>query len=203
VYGVDRGATPAPAPLTGPSGAPVPAPGPSGSPRPGSRSNKSTVEANVKDKLRGLVHNLVALQVRVSELDRQNHAEGSSPLLTKDTGPATDINAILLPQGKTYLYTGVNDIGGPSSSFNFAAMATVFPHLQVGGGVLYSRLGARAIYSPGKTGLGFETRVYDLRHPTTDGYLNLRLGDGLTIFGGERDALRSARRTAFGLQLQF
>jgi hypothetical protein len=80
------------------------------------------------------------------------------------------------------------------------------PSLSVGGGVLYSRLGARAIYSPGLTrglGLGFEARVYDLRHPTTDAYANLGFGNGLTLFGGERDILHSGRRTTLGLQYQF
>jgi hypothetical protein len=72
--------------------------------------------------------------------------------------------------------------------------------------VLYSRLGARAVYSPELSkglGLGLEGRVYDLRHPTTDVYANFGLGNGLTLFGGERDALHSGRRTTFGLQYQF
>lgn len=193
VYGVDRGATPAPG----------------GSPQPGGaagqrgKPNPSDVQANVKNKLGSIVRNLVALQLRVSELDRQRANTNSSPLLTRDRGPSTDINAILLPRGSTYLFSGANDIGGPAPSWNFAAMATVRPHFQVGGGVLYSRLGARAVYNPGRTGLGFEGRIYDLRRPTTDGYLNLKLGDGLELFGGERDALRNGRRTTFGLQYQF
>jgi len=45
--------------------------------------------------------------------------------------------------------------------------------------------------------------VYDLRRPTTDAYANFKLGNGLTIFGGERDLLRDGRRTTFGLQYQF
>jgi hypothetical protein len=48
-----------------------------------------------------------------------------------------------------------------------------------------------------------EARVYDLRRPTTDAYANFKLGNGLTIFGGERDLLRDGRRTTFGLQYQF
>ena len=150
------------------------------------------------------MRNLVALQVRVSEMDAQKTTASNSPLLTRDRGPSTDINLIIPPLGSTYLFTGANDIGGPASSWNFAGMTTVRPHLHVGGGVLYSRLGARVLLTPaGKVGLGFEGRVYDLRRPTTDAYANLRLGDGLTIFGGERDALRDSRRTTFGLQYQF
>ena len=83
-------------------------------------------------------------------------------------------------------------------------MTTVRPHLMAGAGVLYSRLGVRMLLTPdGKVGLSFESRTYDPRRPTTDAYANLRLGDGLTIFGGERDALRDSRRTTFGLQYQF
>jgi len=82
-------------------------------------------------------------------------------------------------------------------------MGHIAPHFAVGGGLLYSRLGARAIYNPGLNGLGFDALIYDPRHPTADGYLNLRVGGGLQIFGGERDILHSGRRTAFGLQFQF
>ena len=201
VYGVDRGATPAPAGTPSPNGTypqrPGP-PGPGGTPPPGS------VEGNVKDKVGSLVKGLVALEIRVAALDAQHAGTTSSPLLTRDRGPQTDINVIALPKGSTSLFTGANDIGGPRTSWNFAAMAAVSPHLQVGGGVLYSRLGARAVYSPELSrGLGLEGRIYDLRRPTTDLYANLGLGNGLMLFGGERDALRNGRRTTFGLQLQF
>jgi ABC-type transporter Mla subunit MlaD len=201
VYGVDRGATPAPA------GTPLPngtypqrpgVPGPGGTPPPGS------AQGNVKEKVGSLVKGLVALEIRVAALDAQHAGTNSSPLLTRDRGPQTDINVIALPKGSTSLFTGANDIGGPRTSWNFAAMATVYPHLQVGGGVLYSRLGARAVYSPELSrGLGIEGRIYDLRRPTTDIYGNFGLGNGITIFGGERDALRNGRRTTFGLQYQF
>ncbi|MBV8749391.1 MAG: hypothetical protein JO103_06735 [Candidatus Eremiobacteraeota bacterium] len=204
VYGVDRNATPAPLGTPAPrrSGEPVPAsaPGPSGTPPPGA------VQARIQNRLSGLVRNLVALQVRVSELDAQHANTNASPLLTSDRGPSTDVNVLLLPKGPTSLLAGPNDIGGPSPSWNFAAMSTVRPGLQLGGGVLYSRLGVRAVYSPALSrglGLGFDARVYDLRHPTTDAYANLGLGNGLTLFGGERDVLRSGRRTTFGLQFQF
>ena len=85
-------------------------------------------------------------------------------------------------------------------------MAHVAAAPRVGGGVLYSRLGrARGVLAGAHRGLGFgfEARVYDLRHPTTDVYANFRLGNGLTLFGGERDALHTGRRTTFGLQYQF
>jgi hypothetical protein len=202
VYGVDRGATPAPAGTPRPDGTYPQRPGgqvASESPPP------DTAQANVKNKLGALVKNLVALQVRVSVLDAQHAGTSTSPLLTKDRGPQTDINVIALPKGSTYLFTGANDIGA-KASYNFAAMARMGANVQVGGGVLYSRLGARAVYSRELSkglGLGFEGRIYDLRHPTTDAYANFTLGNGLTLFGGERDALHSGRRTTFGLQYQF
>jgi ABC-type transporter Mla subunit MlaD len=201
VYGVDRGATPAPAGSPGPGARRMPSGASAGA---GSGAETADAEANVKNKVSDLVRQLVALQIRVSELDEKKKNVNSSPLLTRDRGPSTDINLIALPHGQTYLFSGANDIGGSTPTWNFAAMETLRPHLQAGGGVIYSRLGARLVYVPtGSTGLGFEGRFYDPRHPTADAYANLRLGDGLTIFGGERDALRDGRRTAFGLQLQF
>jgi ABC-type transporter Mla subunit MlaD len=197
VYGVDRGATPAPVGSPAPGRLPG-GPGPAGTPPPGG------LPSNVKNKVGTLLQNLIALQLRVSELDQQHANTSSSPLLTRDRGPQTDLNLIALPNGGTYLFTGVNDIGGPASTFNFAAMEHLAPHFSVGGGILYSRLGARAAYSPALSrGLGFDALIYDPRHPTADAYANYGLGNGLTLFGGERDALHNGRRTAFGLQYQF
>ncbi|HTW83511.1 MAG TPA: MlaD family protein [Candidatus Sulfotelmatobacter sp.] len=194
VYGIDAGATPAPH-GAGASGA---APVPGTSPAPHGASPQA-----LKFKVGDLVHQLIALQVRVSELDAEEVGSNSSPLLTKDRGPSTDVNAILFPHGSTYLYTGVNDVGGPSATANVAAMTHVSSHLLFGGGLLYSRLGMRADYDPGSSGVGVEGLVYDPRHPTADGYLNLKLGGGLELFGGERDILHTGRRTTFGLQYQF
>jgi ABC-type transporter Mla subunit MlaD len=202
VYGVDRGATPAPAGTPLPNGTYPQRPG---APPVGATPPPGSVQGNVKNKLGALVKDLIALQVRVSALDAAHAGTSSSPLLTKDRGPQTDVNVIALPKGSTYLFTGANDIGA-RSSWNFAAMSHVTPSLSLGGGVLYSRLGARAVYSPGldsALGVGFEGRIYDLRHPTTDVYANFRFGNGLTLFGGERDALHTGRRTTFGLQYQF
>src|SRR5665213_1103973 len=193
VYGVDRGATPAPAGTPLPNGT---YPQRSGPPGPSASAPPETVQANVKNKLGTLVKNLVALQVRVSALDAQQGGTSGSALLSKDRGPQTDINVIAVPNGSTYLFAGANDIGA-KTSYNFAAMARVGSNL---------RIGVRAVYSPALTrGLGFgvEARVYDPRHPTTDLYGNLGLGQGLTLFGGERDLLHTGRRTTFGLQYQF
>ena len=200
VYGVDRGATPAPSPL--PNGT---LPQRSGAPGPASSAPPGTVQSNVKNKLGALVKDLVSLQVRISALDAQRAGTSGSPLLTRDRGPQTDINVIALPKGSTYLFAGANDIGA-RASYNFAAMQRMGPNFRIGGGILYSRLGARAVYSPELTrglGLGLEGRLYDLRKPTADVYANFGLGQGLTLFGGERDLTHSGRRTTFGLQYQF
>jgi ABC-type transporter Mla subunit MlaD len=205
VYGVDAGATPAPTGSTVPNGTlPNTFPRPVGSSAPAASHGVAGVEGNVKDKLGDLVGQLVALQVRVSELDDQKASETSnSPLFSRDKGPSTDINVVALPLGKTYAYFGANDIGGPASTVNFVAMKSLGDGFQAGGGVLYSRLGARLLYSPpNHKGLGFEVREYDLRTPTTDLYGNIELGRGLELFGGERDATHASRRTVFGLQLQ-
>jgi ABC-type transporter Mla subunit MlaD len=195
----ETGATPAPAGSPPPGSSPLPG-APTG---PHAATPNGSAQQNVKFKVGDLVQQLIALQVRVSELDAEAANANSSPLLTRDRGPSTDVGAVLLPHGTTSLYTGVNDIGGPASSVNLDALSHVSSHLLMGGGVLYSRLGARALYDPGTSGVGFEALVYDPRHPTADGYLNLKLGGGLELFGGERDATHTGRRTVFGLQFQF
>ncbi|MGD0051098.1 MAG: MlaD family protein [Vulcanimicrobiaceae bacterium] len=199
VPGVDSGATPAPAGMPLPASSPLPG----GATGTHGATPSASLQQDVKFKFGDLVHQLIALQVRVSELDAEAANANSSPLLTHDRGPSTDVGAVLLPHGTTSLYAGVNDIGGPASSVSLDALSHVSSHFLVGGGVLYSRLGARALYDPGASGLGFEGLVYDPRHPTADGYVNLKLGGGLGLFGGERDVLHTGRRTVFGLQLQF
>ncbi|HEY4441685.1 MAG TPA: hypothetical protein VGN14_14595, partial [Candidatus Elarobacter sp.] len=202
VYGVDRGATPAPAGSPGPGGRGTKP----GLPAPEVGAASAGEQRSAKANFNSLVHNLLALQVRIAEYDAQKkNVANTTTLLTRDQGPSTDFNLVAVPHGAMSLLTGANDVGGPAPSWNFALMQRLKPGLLVGGGVLYSRLGGRVVYNPsgGPTGLGFEGRVYDLRHPTADGYANLRLGDGLMLFGGERDVLRPDRRTTFGLQLQF
>ena len=209
VYGVDPNATPPPSPAAGgptPPAAPIPGatippatgkPLPAGSPGPLSNP--------LRARLQSLAANLIAIQIRVSELNVANTTGSSSPLLTQDRGPQTDFNLVALPKGRTSLLTGANDIGSTgTTSYNFAGLESVGPSgdFRVGGGVLYSRLGVLADYGA-RTGLGLEARAYDLRHPTIDGYATLHAAPDIEIFGGERDVLHTGRRTVFGLQLQF
>ena len=193
VYGVDPGATPAP----GVSGGTLP-----GVPNAASSPTAGTLPENFKSRIGAVARSLIAIQIRLSELDAYQPSSLSAPALrTSQRGPQSDINASILPNGKTSLFVGANDIGTPQNSWNVAVKENVAPHLYIGGGVLYSNLGLIAQYNPGV--LGFEARLYDPQFPTLDAYGNINVAHGVQLFGGERDLTHSGRRTVFGLQLQF
>jgi ABC-type transporter Mla subunit MlaD len=210
VFGVDPGATPAPAPVGsgGPRGASA-APGGgvsggtiSGAPNAAASPTVGTLPQNLKSRIGAVARNLIAVQIRLSELDAyQPHSISQPVLRTSQRGPQSDVNAFILPNGKTSLFVGANDIGTQQSSWNVAVRENVAPHLYIGGGVLYSNLGLLAQYNPGL--LGFEARIYDPQFPTLDAYGNINVSHGVQLFGGERDITHSGRRTVFGLQLQF
>jgi ABC-type transporter Mla subunit MlaD len=210
VYGVDAGATPAPAPAR--SGAPrgaIAAVGGgvaggtvAGVPNAAASPTLGTLPENFKSRIGAVARSLIAIQLRLSELDVYQPNSISQPLLrTSQRGPQSDVNAFILPNGKTSLFLGANDIGTPQTSWNVAVKENVAPHLYIGGGVLYSNLGLIAQYNPGL--LGFEARLYDPQFPTLDAYGNLNVAHGVQLFGGERDITHNGRRTVFGLQLQF
>jgi ABC-type transporter Mla subunit MlaD len=209
VYGVDPGATPAPVPARSgaPRGAAAPGGGVSGGsisgvPNAAASPTVGTIPENFKSRIGAVARNLIAIQVRLSELDTYAPNSISQPLLrTSQRGPQSDVNAFVLPSGKTSLFLGANDIGTPQTSWNVAVKENVAPHLYIGGGVLYSNLGVMTQYNPGL--LGFEARLYDPQFPTLDAYGNLNLAKGVQLFGGERDITHNGRRTVFGLQLQF
>jgi ABC-type transporter Mla subunit MlaD len=206
VYGIDAGATPAPGATGGPrAGAPgggVPGGTIAGVPNAASSPTAGTLPENFKSRIGAVAKSLLAIQIRLSELDTYQPNSISQPLLrTSQRGPQTDVNAFILPSGKTSLFVGANDIGTPQNSWNVAVKENVAPHLYLGGGVLYNNLGAIAQYNPGV--VGFEARVYDPQFPTLDAYGNINLSRGIQLFGGERDLTHSGRRTVFGLQLQF
>ncbi len=207
VYGVDAGATPAPHP----SGSGVPGGGvPGGTISSGGAGANAAAQnptvantpENFKSRLGAVAKNLLAIQIRLSELGPYNPNSISAPALqTSRQGPQSDINAFLLPNGKTSLFFGANDIGTPQTSWNVAVRQTIAPHLSFGGGVLYSNLGIMAQYNPGV--LGVDVRLYDPAFPTLDAYGNVNVTKGVQLFGGERDILHNGRRSVFGLQLQF
>jgi ABC-type transporter Mla subunit MlaD len=197
VPGVDPGAIPAPRPSGSGSTLPLPNASPSSPPQ------DDTLEAgSLSRKLTDFAHHLIALQLRVGELDRAVPGSNSSPLLNQDRGPQTDLNAIILPSEATSVFAGANDIGSGTPTYNIAALRSLGTSgVRVGGGVVYSRLGFLGSFTKGVTSL--EARYYDPRHPSLDGYLHYALGHHVGVFGGERDVTHTGRRTDFGLQLQF
>lgn len=218
VYGVDKGATPAPGGATppppgfvptsrpalapGPSAAPgVPIPPGTATPSPRGGVSPAGIEG-LKKRLDSFTKDLVEIQIRVGQLTalQPANAKGNtSPLLSIDRGPQTDFNIRLLPKGATSLFVGINDAGGTASTANFMLIGRR-GGFQYGGGMEYSRLGLMSSFSTSKAGLEF--RAYDLRHPTLDAYGNLFLAPKLQIFGGERDVTHTDRRTVFGLQFE-
>ena len=187
VYGVDTGATPAP---SGGGGAP-----PNGPP-----AGPGGVSPQLKNKLSGIARNLYQIQVRVSALSPQ-YAYGPNPLLTADRGPQADFNMLFLPKANASLLVGANNIGTSTTTWNFAELANLGGGFRVGGGVLYSQLGVLGSYWRDR--IGVEGRLYNLRLPTFDAYLNAKVTPLAQLFLGERDITRPDRRTVFGLQLNF
>lgn len=191
VPGVDSGATPYPLPNK--NGIPPPV---TGTPQPAASPNG----AALKGGLSKILSSLIAVQFRLSYLNPQT-VPSSNRLLTSDRGPQADINALLLPRGNLSIMTGANDIGSGRTTYNLAAIKTFTPNIRIGGGVLYSQIGALATFDAGLVGL--ETRLYNLRRPSFDFYGNFNVARWGKLFLGQRDALRPDRRTVFGLQLQF
>ncbi len=185
VYGVDTDATPAP----------VAVPQPQVSPHPLQRPERVAMGS----ALSGVAQALVALQLRIGELDSQ-HVCCSSPLFSADRGPQTDLNAILVPNGSTSVMLGANDIGH-ATTWNLAALHRVAPDLRVGGGFLYSRLGILGQYDVHGTGL--EARFYDPRRPTLDLYGDVHVTPWAQLFIGERAINQPERRTDYGIQFQY
>lgn len=191
VPGVDAGATPYPIPNK--NGVPPIVPG---TPSPAASPNG----AALKSGLSHILSNLVSVQLRLSYLNPQT-VPSNNRLLTADRGPQADINAVLLPHGNLSIMTGANDIGSGRTTYNLLPIKAFTPNIHVGGGVLYSQIGALATFDAGPIGL--ETRIYNLRRPSFDFYGNFNVSQWGKLFLGQRDAGRPDRRTVFGLQLQF
>lgn len=186
VYGVDQGATPPPA---------ASSPSPVASPHPLSESERAAMSGTLAE----LAHNLISLELRIGELDRQQVC-CPSPLFSADRGPQTDINAILLPHSSTSVLFGANDIGA-NTTWNLAAMESVAPYARLGGGVLYSRLGV--LGSLGNDTASLDARFYDPRRPALDLFGNLRLAPYASLFFGERAINLPERRTDYGIEFRY
>jgi phospholipid/cholesterol/gamma-HCH transport system substrate-binding protein len=118
-------------------------------------------------------------------------------------GPASDLNVDLLPGARTHLTFGANDLGY-STTYNFLLDRSTDPSLQVGAGVLYSKLGIAALFRPFGNPVGIDARLYDPKHPTLDLYGDLRLTQRLQLFYGERSLFGPAAKTpSFGFQINY
>lgn len=210
VYGVDRGASPAPSVPPGflPTSAPAVPPASShssGAAPPGKQLTQSTSGSEGVDqlhaKLSHFLDNLITLQFRITQVapERPASAErNTSPLLTADRGLQSDFNAIILPQNHTSLVAGVNDLGYASTGN--LLLLNHSGQLRYGGGIEYSQLGVYGAIAARP--VGFDVRFYDVRHPTLDTYLYLSPARKLQFFGGGRDLLYTDRRAVFGLQFE-
>ncbi|MBV8155998.1 MAG: MCE family protein [Candidatus Eremiobacteraeota bacterium] len=193
VYGVDANATPPPA-----GASPNPA-APGGAAPPASTGMSPAMRAKLQNRMGAFVRNLINVQVRLSGLSPQQNA-GFNSVLPHSQGPLGDINVVVLPHATTSLMFGANAIG-TKPTWN-ALLEQSKGNFQIGGGVLYSQMGALARYN-WLNGFGLETRVYDLTYPMIDLYGNFRIAPGTTIFFGQRAINHSARRNTAGLQYQF
>lgn len=117
-------------------------------------------------------------------------------------GPQSDLNLTLLPKAPANLILGANDLGY-AASYNFLISARPSSRLTLSGGVLYSNLGAQAVYWPADV-FGIDARLYDPKHPKLDLYGNVRLSPRLELFYGERRLIGpSDRQPAFGVQATY
>jgi hypothetical protein len=188
VYGVDRGVPPPPA---------SPGPAPASSPHPLSQSER----LNLGSALSGLAAQLIAIDLRIGELDRQPELCCTIyPQVPYDRGPQTDLNVTLLPHSKTSLWFGANDIGN-GTTWNVDALERIAPGVQLGGGIVYSQLGVLGRF--GAHGTGLDARLYDPQHPMVDLYGTVRVAPWAQIFFGERALNQPWRRTDFGLQFHY
>ncbi len=198
VYGVDAGATPPPPAVPGASPYPMP-PQTHGAPPPHTAST-SQERAKLQGAVGKILHNLVAVQLRLSGLSVQQNP-GLNPVMTKSQGPLGDINLVVLPHSSTSFMVGANSIGN-NTTWNAVLLKGSDSGFRIGGGVLYSQIGMLAQLNALK-GFGLETRIYDLTYPMIDLYGNIHLGSNAEVFFGQRDMTHASRRNTFGLQYQF
>jgi ABC-type transporter Mla subunit MlaD len=121
---------------------------------------------------------------------------------TRGGGPASDLNLVVLPSASTHLTLGANDLGY-HTTYNFLRNKGS-ANLQLGAGVLYSKLGLAALFRPFGSPIGIDARLYDPKHPNLDLYGDLRLTERLQLFYGQRNIWNAAgNSTAFGIQVKY
>lgn len=173
--------------LGGFSGAQPRGPAPGASASPGGTSTSPRPAPQARGGFRGL--SLAQAQVRETWSNRGG-------------GPQSDLNVTLLPRASTHVTFGANDLGY-NTTYNFLIDTAASPRLTLSGGVLYSNLGAKAVFRPAGP-FSLDARLYDPRRPKMDLYGDLRLGQRLELFYGRRHLLGPLPRDpAFGLQATY
>ena len=168
--------------------------------RPSSVRTKATTYGGVAaltEPARRIASSLIAIQVRISELNTQTVCCPNA-LYSANQGPEPDINAVILPHNKTSLLVGANNIGYTPTTANVALIQSLSPNFRVGGGVLYSQFGFLAAYSDRL--FGFDTKIYNIQRPDIDLYGNLNVAKHFQLFVGERALNHAERRFTFGFQ---
>ncbi len=170
----------------------APGPNASASPVPGASGAPGATPRPVRrGASRGLFGQpLVAAQVRETWTNRGG-------------GPASDLNVVLLPGAATHVTVGANDLGY-NTTYNFLLDKNA-GDLQLGAGVLYSKLGVAALFRPFGSPIGVDARLYDPKHPTLDLYGDLRLTERLQLFYGQRNIWNNGSPSvpAFGIQVRY
>jgi phospholipid/cholesterol/gamma-HCH transport system substrate-binding protein len=207
VYGVDANATAYPIPSAPPAGATA-APGASTAPlpslpqieaSPATHSGATAESLHLQHRLSEIASNLISIQLRMSELSTQTVC-CPNPLYSADRGPESDLNAVVLPNAKTSLLVGANNIGYTTTA-NVALIQKLSPTLRIGGGVLYSQLGFLGAYNDGV--FGFDTKIYNPQRPEIDLYGNFHVAKRWELFIGERALNHAERRFTYGFQTTF
>ncbi|MBV8263713.1 MAG: MCE family protein [Candidatus Eremiobacteraeota bacterium] len=118
------------------------------------------------------------------------------------SGPYSDVELNVLPHFPTHFSLGANGLGSQNTTYNVLVDQRGSPNLQYSFGVLYSNLGARAVWS-GLGPLGIDARLYNSAWPRLDLYGDLRLTQRLMFFYGERSVIgpASTRVLLGGVQL--
>jgi ABC-type transporter Mla subunit MlaD len=166
-----------------------PVPAASGAPRPASSATPGPAKIRLSSKHSPLGLSLVQAQVRET-------------WGTHGGGPASDLNLVVLPGASTHVTLGANDLGY-NTTYNLL-LNKGSRNLQLGAGVLYSKLGLAALFRPFGSPIGIDARLYDPKHPTLDLYGDLRLTERLDLFYGQRNIWNAAGNTsAFGIQVKY
>ncbi|HEV2879004.1 MAG TPA: MlaD family protein [Candidatus Eremiobacteraceae bacterium] len=117
------------------------------------------------------------------------------------SGPASDLNVVLLPSLPTHVTFGANDLGY-NTTYNFLVNWRTTPNLETSFGVLYSNLGLRERWHAVGP-FSVDARLYNSKQPRLDLYGDLRLTQRLYFFYGEKSLFgpASTRTPQFGLEL--